>query len=88
MVLLNVLSFWEPLRILIKSGIEAGFIKPSSEQLIIFVDGPPDKCEHESYNWGQAALQALNGWQRGHNSGLFKWDIEGKHKAGFNEIYT
>ncbi|KJA18549.1 hypothetical protein HYPSUDRAFT_144807, partial [Hypholoma sublateritium FD-334 SS-4] len=87
-VLLNVLSFWDPLRILIKSSIEAGFIKPSSERLIVFVDGPADKSKHEHHNWGKAALEALDGWQRGHNSGLFKWDIGSKHEVDFKETYT
>lgn len=87
-VLLNVLSFWDPLRILIKSSVEAGFIKPSSERLIVFVDGPADKSEHEYHNWGKAALGALDSWQRGHNSGLFKWDIGGKHEVDFKETYT
>lgn len=73
MVLLNVLSFWEPLRGLIKGSIEAGFIKPSSKRLVIFVDGPADQSEHASYNWGKAALEALDSWKTGDNAPLFNW---------------
>ena len=71
--LLNVLSFWEPLRALIKGSINAGFIKPQHEQLIIFVDGPEDPKEHENFDWGKAALEALDNWERETISPLFKW---------------
>lgn len=84
-VLLNVLSFWDPLRVLVKSSIDAGFIKPSSERLIIFVDGPEDKGEHESYDWGKAALDALDSWERGSNEGLFTWATEEKREAVYGE---
>lgn len=72
-VLLNVLSFWEPLRSLIKSSITAGFIRPESERLIIFVDGPVDHGDHESFDWGSAALEALNSWETGRINPLFVW---------------
>ncbi|PPQ77527.1 hypothetical protein CVT25_011324 [Psilocybe cyanescens] len=72
-VLLNVLSFWEPLRTLIKSGIDAGFIKPASERLIHFIDGPQNHEEHESFDWGKATLEALDNWERGRSDPLFVW---------------
>lgn len=72
-VLLNVLSFWEPLRALIKGSIDAGFIKPESERLIIFVDGPVDIKDHENFDWGKAALEALDNWEGGSTSPLFDW---------------
>jgi len=80
-VLLNVLSFFEPLRQLINNGITYGFIKPASKDLIIFVDGPSSHAEHETFNWGEAALQVLDGWQRDAYSGLFDWTARkgGKH---------
>ncbi|KIM41231.1 hypothetical protein M413DRAFT_18875 [Hebeloma cylindrosporum] len=71
--LLNVLSFWEPLRALVKGSINAGFIKPQHEQLIIFVDGPEDHSEHENFDWGKAALEALDKWERGSVKPLFNW---------------
>jgi len=39
-VLINVLGFYEPLRILIHSAIKEGFIEPQNERLVLFVDGP------------------------------------------------
>jgi len=72
-VLLNVLSFWEPLRALIKNSIDAGFIKPGNERLVIFVDGPVDTKDHDNFDWGEAALSALDNWERGRSSPLFDW---------------
>jgi len=60
-VLLNVLSFWDPLRLLVQNSVREGFIQPGNE-LIIFVDGPPDHLEHETFDWGTAALHALDNW--------------------------
>ncbi|KAJ6582817.1 hypothetical protein B0H10DRAFT_1926378 [Mycena sp. CBHHK59/15] len=80
-VLLNVLSFFEPLRQLINNGVEYGFIGPLSKNLIVFVDGPESHTEHGSFNWGEAALRALEGWRRNGEDGLFDWTarMEGKH---------
>lgn len=62
-VLLNVLSYYNPLRELIKNGIREGFINPRNEHLVIFVDGPADHNEHETFDWGKAALEAIDSWQ-------------------------
>lgn len=62
-VLLNVLSYYNPLRELIKNGIQEGFINPRNEHLVIFVDGPADHKEHEAFDWGKAALEAIDSWQ-------------------------
>ncbi|KAH7910615.1 hypothetical protein BJ138DRAFT_1135910 [Hygrophoropsis aurantiaca] len=62
-VLLNVHSYWEPLRELIRNGIREGLIRPQSERLVVFVDGPADHAQHETFDWGQASLNALNSWQ-------------------------
>lgn len=72
-VLLNVLKFWEPLRIWIESGIEAGFIKEGRRRLITFVDGPTSLEEHGSFDWGNAGLDALNCWKGGQADPLFDW---------------
>jgi len=72
-VLLNVLSFWEPLRALIKGSIDAGFIKLENERLVIFVDGPVDTKDHDNFDWGEAALNALDNWEKGGTSPLFDW---------------
>ncbi|OAX41596.1 hypothetical protein K503DRAFT_475993 [Rhizopogon vinicolor AM-OR11-026] len=62
-ILLNILSYYNPLRELIRSGIREGFIQPQNEELCVFVDGPADHEDHESFNWGQAAVDAISAWQ-------------------------
>jgi predicted Rossmann-fold nucleotide-binding protein len=57
---INVLSFWEPLRQLVKSAVTAGFIQPQNADLILFVDGPDDKSQHENYDWGAAVIHILD----------------------------
>jgi len=74
-VLLNVLGYWEPLRELIRNGLREGFIQPQNENLIIFVDGPSDIHSHADYNWGEAALKALDDWHRYPRSPLFNWKM-------------
>lgn len=61
-VLLNVHSFYEPLKQLIRGGISEGFIHGQNSRLITFVDGPADISEHETFDWGKAALCALDSW--------------------------
>ena len=61
-VLLNVNSYYDPLRQLVQNGVREGFIHPQNGKLIIFVDGPEDHAEHETFDWGAAALEALDGW--------------------------
>ncbi|ESK94285.1 hypothetical protein Moror_8270 [Moniliophthora roreri MCA 2997] len=61
-ILLNVLGFYDPVRQQIRNSIEAGFIQPYNESLITFVDGPSSKDEHAEYDWGKAALEALQEW--------------------------
>ncbi|KAJ7043086.1 hypothetical protein C8F04DRAFT_1073636 [Mycena alexandri] len=79
-ILLNVCSFFEPLRQLIDNGVSYGFIKPLSKSIIIFVDGPKERSEHESFNWGEAALKALDAWDRDAGDALFDWSarMEGR----------
>ncbi|EPQ58547.1 hypothetical protein GLOTRDRAFT_35746 [Gloeophyllum trabeum ATCC 11539] len=76
-VCLNVLSYWEPLRALVKNGVQAGFIQEKNESLIIFVDGPADHAEHESFDWGKAALEAVEGWDREDVRGMYDWNRAG-----------
>jgi len=54
-------------------GTDAGFIRPCSERLVIFVDGPADPQEHEIFDWGKAALDAIQSWQPGNNNPLYNW---------------
>ncbi|KAI0818493.1 hypothetical protein BC629DRAFT_1579097 [Irpex lacteus] len=62
-IVLNVLSYYEPLRQLIRNGVEAGFVREQNESIITFIDGPSDHAEHESFDWGHAALDVINSWK-------------------------
>ncbi|KXN85492.1 putative cytokinin riboside 5'-monophosphate phosphoribohydrolase LOGL7 [Leucoagaricus sp. SymC.cos] len=72
-VLCNVLGFWEPLRQLIRHSIKEGFIATTGERLIVFVDGPSNPDEHLTFDWGMAALAALDKWDKGNHKPLFDW---------------
>lgn len=73
-IVLNVLSYYSPLRHLIKNGIENGFIRPENGGLVVFVDGPADHAMHEDFEWGKAALEAINSWNYHHFRPLpFHW---------------
>lgn len=71
---MNVLSFYSPLRDLIRNGVEQGFIQPSNERLAVFVDGPSDEAEHATFDWGEATLKALDSWQRGDAAAVYAYD--------------
>ncbi|KAG2115526.1 hypothetical protein DEU56DRAFT_840864 [Suillus clintonianus] len=62
-ILLNVLSYYNPLRELIRNGVREGFIQPLNEKLCVFVDGPADQKDHESFDWGKATVDAIAAWQ-------------------------
>jgi hypothetical protein len=66
-----VLGFFDPLRALIKNAIASGFIQARNERLIIFVDAPPE-VNPMSFNWGAAALAALDCWSCP-GPGFFTW---------------
>jgi hypothetical protein len=83
-VLLNVLSFFNPLRELIQNGISEGYIDSLNKNLITFVDGPASHEEHESFDWGTAALQAIQSWNGDNIKSLFDW-TKGKDGQGFEE---
>ncbi|KAI0062008.1 hypothetical protein BV25DRAFT_1825875 [Artomyces pyxidatus] len=71
-VLVNVLGFFDPLRALVRGAIKGGFIRPQSERLVIFVDGPADHSEHEDFDWGSATLAEFDRWEAV-DEGIFKW---------------
>ena len=83
-VLLNVFSFFDPLRQLIQNGISEGYINASNADLIVFVDGPTWHEEHENFDWGTAALQAIESWTGDNIKPLFDW-TKGKNGKGFEE---
>lgn len=71
-VIVNVLGFYDPLRTLIKGAIASGFIKPTYERIVTFVDGPPG-VDPTSFDWGTAALAVLDAWSPP-GPGIFKWN--------------
>ncbi|KAL4242482.1 hypothetical protein ABKN59_011808 [Abortiporus biennis] len=62
LIVLNVLGYFDSIKEMIRSGVQKGFIYPENEGLIHFVDGPQDKETHATFDWGKAALQALDSW--------------------------
>lgn len=72
-IIVNVRSFYNPLRELIRNGVREGFIMPQNERLVLFVDGPEDEAQHESFDWGKAALDALDGWQASERAIYYDW---------------
>ncbi|KAJ7199836.1 hypothetical protein GGX14DRAFT_171586 [Mycena pura] len=72
-IVINVLGYFEPLRQLIRSGIAEGFIPANNEEFVLFVDGPADHDEHETFDWGAAALETLVAWDGGAVKPLFEW---------------
>lgn len=56
------------------NGVRMGFIHPSCRSLLVFVDGPSDHVEHERFDWGSAALHALDTWKRNSQAAYpFDW---------------
>ncbi|EKM56004.1 uncharacterized protein PHACADRAFT_257009 [Phanerochaete carnosa HHB-10118-sp] len=72
-VVVNVLGYYDPLRQLIRNGVREGFIQERNEKLILFVDGPEKHTDHEDYDWGKAALEALDSWQAEHKEIYYDW---------------
>jgi len=87
-ILLNVLSFYDPLRQLIQNGVEEGYINPSNEKLILFVDGPAAHDEHENFDWGIAALMAIEKYQVDDIQQLFNWrkGTDGSPSASLSSV--
>jgi hypothetical protein len=72
-VILNVLGFYDPLRALIKGAVASGFITPTHQHIVTFIDGPPG-IDPTSFDWGTAALAALDAWSGPPGPGMFKWN--------------
>ncbi|KAF9018512.1 hypothetical protein BDZ89DRAFT_343715 [Hymenopellis radicata] len=84
-IILNVLSFYDPMRALIRNGVGAGFIAPVNEKIIVFVDGPASAEEHSSFDWGSAALEALDGWTWEAES-IYDWTIRRREERDDAEL--
>ena len=84
-MLLNVLSYFDPLRQLIQNGISEGYIGSSNASLIVFVDGPTSHRDHGNFDWGTAAVQAIQAWRWDDVKVLpFDWTT-GKDGKAFDE---
>lgn len=83
-VVLNVLSYYEPLRQLIRNGVEAGFINRKNESLVTFVDGPSDHASHETFDWGRAALDVVDSWSAGDREVYYNWSKQRDTEAQKN----
>ncbi|KAH9915792.1 uncharacterized protein BXZ73DRAFT_92571 [Epithele typhae] len=74
-ILLNVRNFWDPLKLLVRNGIENGFILPANERLIRYVEGPEDVAEHDTFDWGAAAVAALDQWDTVQATHFYNWHL-------------
>ncbi|KAI0373261.1 hypothetical protein BV20DRAFT_1104084 [Pilatotrama ljubarskyi] len=74
-IVLNIRNFYDPLRELIQNGIREGFILEKNAQLVRFIDGPADHAEHETFDWGKAAMDALDHWQGVAASHFYNWHL-------------
>jgi len=73
-VLLNVNGFWNPLRDLVDNAIKESFILEKNRSLATFVDKPADASD--DFDWGVAALQAIDDWSLPSAGGLFQWSTD------------
>lgn len=71
---MNVLSYFDPLREMIKRGIKLGFIHHENEHLVRFVDGPEDPEAQVDFDWGKATLEAIDCWKTCSRMGLYDWN--------------
>ncbi|RDX52748.1 hypothetical protein OH76DRAFT_1344368 [Lentinus brumalis] len=74
-LVVNVLNYWNPLRELVRNGIENGFILAKNEALLQFVEGPADLAEHETFDWGKVTMEALDKWQGAQASHFYDWTL-------------
>lgn len=75
-ILLNVHSYWEPIRTMIQTAVDEGFVQPHNAALISFVNGPgPDASmeEHENFDWGRAAIKVIENWKRDPGECPYDW---------------
>ncbi|GAA5889417.1 hypothetical protein JCM8208_007870 [Rhodotorula glutinis] len=82
-VLLNVNGFYSSLREFINNAISSGFIFESNRAFLVFVDGPSTANPlPSSFDWGQAALEAIRRWKELGSGGAtpysFEWTKEQK----------
>jgi len=76
-ILLNIFGFYSPLRQMIRDAVDSGFIPPNNIALAIFVDCP-EGTDPAAFDWGNAALQALEAWKHVEGPRNFDWTLERK----------
>lgn len=81
-IVLNVLGYFNPLRDLIQNGVREGFINPQNEALVQFVDGPPEYEVHDTFDWGKAAIDALDYWKPAERTHFYDWTRRKGHATG------
>ena len=87
MVLLNVRGYFNALREFVACAIREGFILPKNEHLWIIVDDPRTPESHEAgedWDWGAAALAAIERWERIPQSITYDWNarMPGQSEGG------
>ncbi|KAH9939598.1 hypothetical protein B0H21DRAFT_780548 [Amylocystis lapponica] len=83
-IVLNVLGFFDPLRQLVRRAVQEGFIAPTGEHLVRFVEGPPQHDAHEGFDWGKAAIEALHEWRPQKRAHAYDWTV----RRGPNKEHT
>lgn len=83
---MNVLSYYDAMKVLISNGTDAGFIPTFSHNMVVFVDGPEDLAKHESFDWGTEAIRAIDSWEREPSATfLYDWskkaDLSGEKRT-------
>ncbi|BGP41685.1 hypothetical protein JCM10449v2_005676 [Rhodotorula kratochvilovae] len=82
-VLLNINGFYSPLRQFINNAIDSGFISESNRNFLVFVDGPSTtRPVPASFDWGQAALQAIKEWKEMGSGGATPYSFEWSSERG------
>ncbi|GAA5955954.1 hypothetical protein JCM3765_000053 [Sporobolomyces pararoseus] len=84
-VLLNVNGFYSPLRQFIEGAISSGFISPSNRNFLIFLD-PPTTHEGETFDWGKAALTAIEKWLQEGSGGAQAFELDWKDATDKKDV--
>ncbi|GAA5833002.1 hypothetical protein JCM3766R1_000394 [Sporobolomyces carnicolor] len=82
-VLLNVNGFYSALRQFIEGAISSGFIAPSNRNFLVFVDRPESATE---FNWGEAALRAVEEWLKLGTGGAEPFQLEWKEVGERSDV--
>lgn len=81
-VVVNVLGYFNPLRELVRNGVREGFIAAANEHLVQFIDGPSDLKAHADFDWGKAAVEALDAWKPTERTHFYDWTKKGPGEEG------